>query len=148
MKSLKHKYPQTPTPIEARDIYFDDLYGNDFDYDDSYYPFDYEDYYDNQTTFFYAYIPSLDKFITNSEKIKNLGEYDTSGYDVYEDFEGIIHTPVYSFYGVTKTEALLGCLMIIINEENKPISAKVKKLYGKLSNKYPEVVFKLLNVLE
>ena len=146
MRALKEKYNQIPTTIEALDMYWEDNSYFDNYYDDYY--SDYGDYHSeysyNQQVYFYAYIKPLDKFIINHEKLKNFSEYGSKDYDVYTDEFDDIHTPVYSLYAPTKMEAFLGCIILTIKGEDGQVSEKIKKLYGKLSYEYPEVVIKLL----
>lgn len=150
MKILKEKYINIPTNTEALDMYYDECCVFDDDYFNGYvdnywsYNSGHNEYSHNQQIYYYAYIKPLDKFISSQQKLKNFSNCGNKEYDIYEDKFGDTHAPVYSIYAPTKIEAFLGCIMLTINGESGNVSEKIKNLYDKLSNEYPEVLIKLI----
>ena len=154
MKPLKekHKTPKQTTNlydyIECDTDIYGHYYDDYFDYDDDYYDYtdDGVDY--SVKWYFYAYIKSLDKFVTDDSRIKNLdNDYGQSGYEVYTDEDEIIHPEVYTHVSNRKMDAFFGCVVKAMSRAENP-SEKLKQICDTLMDKYPEIYFKLMGKFE
>jgi hypothetical protein len=137
MKPINEKYSQTPTIPDAEDQYWEDhIYYYDDDYSAADYYDDYSDCYDGYGEYQYIYIQPLDIFKKDGR---------TTPEDAYEYADGSLLFPVYGHYGRTKLEAFFGCVSQAYQNEEQP-THKIQRLYQKLYNDYPEIVFKLLGI--
>jgi len=143
-KNKKEKHTHSKMTFDKNN-YIDDSDNMDYDYVD----YDYDDghieYYGKYdiSKYSYVYISDLNIFTKKITQVQYSG-YGENLYETYNDENNIIHLEAYSFTCDKKIEAFFGCVLKTILRSKK-ISIKIKKIYNMLSEKYPEIYFKMID---
>lgn len=119
------------------DWYYDDYYSYDYYSSDDY---EWDDIYTNIHKHFYAWVPSLNRMVSNKDMVRS---FDDTPDFCYETKTGKIIPEIYPAWDRNKKTAFVCCILEAIrNSENH--SNKLIKLYNYILDLYPEIVFRRL----
>ena len=122
----------------------DEYYYCDHDmYDSCYYDSMWGDYaaYSEEDWIEYYWLTTLDRVTTIEESITDL-----DGCNVYKEYDIILDYEIYSHSSTNKTVGFFGAILKAQKETKNP-SIKLNKLCDIMSDKYPEIYIKLLDVI-
>lgn len=120
------------------DWYYDDYYEYGSYYHES--DDDWHDTYEDMYRYFYAWVPSLNRMVSNKKSVKS---FDGADDYCYETKTGKIIPDIYPSWNSNKKIAFVGCILDAIRDSDNH-STKLLYLYNYIVDLYPEIVFRRL----